>query len=94
MRTLSNLQIVRNFKTIRIIIIFLSEKQLWNKNVKKNHMNRDSHITFSPISQSSFFEEVFFLILASSRKKLREYIKLLKFDVLVKKNLIQIRLKI
>ena len=56
-------------------------------------MNRDSHIASSPISQSSVFEEVRYLILASSQRKLRGYIEFVKFDVTVKKN-IQIRLKL
>ena len=52
----------------------------------KKHVNRDSHIASSPISQSSFFEEVRCLILASSQKKLRGYIEFLKFDVIKKKS--------
>ena len=31
----------------------------------KKHVNRDFHITFSPISQNFFFEEVCFLIMAT-----------------------------
>ena len=49
-------------------------------------MNRNSHIASSPISQSCFFEEVRCLILASSQRKLRGYIELLKIDVTIKKN--------
>ena len=49
-------------------------------------MNWDSHIASSPISQSFFFKEVCYLILASSQRKLREYIEFLKFDVRIKKN--------
>ena len=52
----------------------------------KKHANRDSHIASSPISQSSFFEKVCCLILASSRRKLHGYIEILKFDVTIKKN--------
>ena len=51
----------------------------------KKDVNRDSHIASSPILQSSFFEEVRCLILASSQRKLRVYIKFLKFDVTIKK---------
>ena len=54
------------------------------KNLKKD-VNRDSHIASSPISYSFFFEEVCCLILASSQRKLREYIEFLKFDVTIKK---------
>ena len=54
--------------------------------MKKKHVNRDSHIASSPISQSSFFEEVRRLILASSQRKLRRNIEFLKFDVTIKKN--------
>ena len=46
---------------------------------------------FPRISQSSFFEEVRCLILASSQRKLRGHIEFLKFDITIKK--IQIRLK-
>ena len=48
-------------------------------------MSRDSYIASSPISQSSFFEEVRYLILASSQRKLRGYVEFLTFDVAVKK---------
>ena len=58
--------------------------------IKKN-VNRYSHITSSPITQSRFFEKVRFLILASTQRKRREYIEFLKFDVTIKK--IQIRIK-
>ena len=44
-------------------------------------MNRNSHISSSPISQSSFFEEVRCLILASSQRKIRGHIEFLKFDI-------------
>ena len=58
-------------------------------------MNRDSHIASSPISQSSFFEELRYLILASSKRKLRGCIDFLKFDVRVKKiKKIHIRLRL
>ena len=40
---------------------------------------------FSSILQSSFFEKVCCLILASSEKKLHEWIEILKFDVTIKK---------
>ena len=49
-------------------------------------MNQDSHISSSSISQSSYFEEVCCLILASPQKKLRGYIEFKKFDVTIKKN--------
>ena len=49
------------------------------------HVDRLSHIASSLIPQSSFFEEVRYLILASSQTKLRGYIEFLKFDVTVKK---------
>ena len=50
----------------------------------KKHVNWDSYIASSPILQSSFFKEVCCLILTSSQKKLRGYIKFLKFDVTIK----------
>ena len=56
-----------------------------NSNIKKKDMNPDSRIASSPISQSFFSEEVLCLILASSKGKLREYIKFFKFDVTIKK---------
>ena len=56
----------------------------YSNTFQKKDMNRDSHIASSPISQSFFFEEVRCLILASSQRKLREYIELLKFDVTIK----------
>ena len=56
-----------------------------NFNVKKKNLNPDSHIAFSSTSQSFFFEEVCCLILASSQRKLHEYIEFLKFDVTIKK---------
>ena len=56
-----------------------------SKKFLKKEVNRDSHIAFSPISQSSFFDEIRCLILASSQRKLREYNKFLKFDVAIKK---------
>ena len=61
-------------------------------------LNRDSHIASLPISdfdyRSSFFEELSYLILAFSQRKLRGYIEFLKFDVTVEKILkIEIRLK-
>ena len=48
----------------------VTEKSDMKKSPKKN-VNRDSYIASSPISQSSFFEEVRYLILASSQRKLR-----------------------
>ena len=48
------------------------------KHVEKKDVNRDSHITFLPISRSSFFEEIYCLILASSQRKLRGYIEKFK----------------
>ena len=51
---------------------------------KEKDVNRDSHIASSPILQSSFFEKVRCLILASSQRKLRGYIKILKFDMIKK----------
>ena len=48
-------------------------------------MNRDSHIASSSISQSSFFDEVWCSILASSQRKFRGYIEFEKFDVTIKK---------
>ena len=56
-----------------------------SKKFLKKEVNRDSHIASSPISQSSFFDEIRCLILASSQRKLREYNKFLKFDVTIKK---------
>ena len=53
----------------------------------KKDVNRDSHIASSPIPQISFFEEVRYLILASSQRKLRGYIACLTFDVTVKKKI-------
>ena len=59
-------------------------KIFFRKNKKKD-VNLDSHTASSPISQSCFFEEVRYLILASShQKKLRGYIEFLKFDVTIK----------
>ena len=43
----------------------------------KKDVNRDSHITSSPILQSSFFKGVRCLILASSQRKLRGNIEFL-----------------
>ena len=65
----------------------IKKKQIQNcKNFNfKKHVNRDSHIAFSAISQSSFFEKVCCLILDSSQKKLYEYIEILKFDITIKK---------
>ena len=48
-----------------------------NVTIVKKDVNRDSHIAFSPISQSSFFKGVRCLILASSQRKLRGYIEFL-----------------
>ena len=44
---------------------------------KKQDVNLNSHIASSPISQSSIFKGVRCLILASSQRKLRGYIKFL-----------------
>ena len=63
---------------------FFSRKQLAQWGSKK-HMNQDSHIASSLISQSCSFEEVRCYILASSQRKLLGYIKFLKFDVTKKK---------
>ena len=52
---------------------------------KKTHVNRDYHIAPAPISQSSFFEKVCCLILASLQKKFHRYIEMLKFDITIKK---------
>ena len=60
-------------------------KQLWRNSLVKKDVNRDSHIASSPILQSSFFEEVRYLILAFSQRKLRGYIEFLKFVVTVRK---------
>ena len=43
----------------------------------KKHVN--------PISQSSFFEKVWCLILASSQRKLYGYTEIFKFDITIKK---------
>ena len=51
----------------------------------KKNVNRDSHIAFSPIPQSYFFEELRSLILASSQRKLRGDIEFLKFDITIEK---------
>ena len=62
---------------------FKSIKKVYQKqNLKEN---RDSHIAFSPISQSSFFERLRCLILASSQKKLYGYIEILKSYITIKK---------
>ena len=50
---------------------------IYNINISKKDVNRDSHIASSPISQSSFFKGVRWLILASSQRKLRGYIEFL-----------------
>ena len=39
--------------------------------IEKKHVNRDSHVTFLPISQGCFFVEVYRSILVSSQRKLR-----------------------
>ena len=49
--------------------------------IEKKHVNRDSHVTFLPISQSCFSEEVYRSVLASSQRKLREYIEYFLFEV-------------
>ena len=66
------------------------ERSIKGFQIKKD-VNRDSYIAFSPISQSSFFEEVRRLILASSQRKLRGHIEFFKFDIRIKKNFNQIR---
>ena len=48
-----------------------------SEKLPKKHVNRDSHIASSPISQSSFFKEERCLILASAQRKLRGYIEFL-----------------
>ena len=53
--------------------------------ILNKHVYRDSHITSSAISQSSFFEEVCGLIFASSHIKLHGYIDFFKFHVTIKK---------
>ena len=45
--------------------------------LKKKDVNRDSHIAYSPITQSCFFKEVRCLILASSQRKPRGYTEFL-----------------
>ena len=40
-----------------------------------------------PITQSCLFEEVCYLILASSQRKLREYVEFIKFDVTIEKRM-------
>ena len=54
---------------------------IWKKisyiNDMKKDVNRDSHISSSPILQSSFFKGVRCSILASSERKLRGYIEFL-----------------
>ena len=57
----------------------------WGSTREKKHVNRDSHIASSPISQSFFFEKVCYSILASSQKKLHGYIEILKFYITIKK---------
>ena len=54
--------------------------------IDERDVNPDSHIASSPISQSYFFKEVRYLILASSQRKLYGYIEFSKFDVTVKKS--------
>ena len=44
----------------------------------------DSHIASSPILQSSFFEKVCCLTLASSQRKLHGYIEIKKFVITMK----------
>ena len=50
----------------------------------KKHVNRYSYIVFLSMSQSSFFEEVFRLVLDFSQRKLRGCIEFLEFDVTIK----------
>ena len=66
---------------------------LWSVKAVQNkkHVNRDTYIASSPISQSSFFKEVWCLILASSQRKLRGYIEYWKLDVTIKKKLSKIK---
>ena len=47
------------------------------------HVNRDSHIASSTISQSSLFDKVCCSLLASSQRKLHGYIEVLKFDITI-----------
>ena len=62
--------------TVEIIALF--KVPFFNiKSCKKKDVNRDSHIASSPISQSSFFQGVSYLILPSSQRKLRGYIEFL-----------------
>ena len=75
---------VRNFAPIK-------KNEEDSGNTSKKDVNQNSHIAFSPISQSFFFKGVRCLILASSQRKLSGYIEFLKLDVTIKKN--QIRLK-
>ena len=63
----------------------LTKKHSFLSEEAKKHVNRDSHIASSPISQSSFFEKVGCLILASSQRKLHGYIEILKFNTTIKK---------
>ena len=63
---------------INFIINYYKNANKWKQNQKK-HINWDPDIASSLISQSSFFEEVCCLILASSQRKLRGYIEFLKF---------------
>ena len=52
---------------------------------QKKHVNQDSHIASSSILQSSFFEEVWWLILAFTQRTLRGYNEFLKFRGTIKK---------
>ena len=60
---------------------FSFEGKFFNNNtiiLKRKHVNRNSHAASSPISQSSFFEGVCSLILASSQIKPRAWRQNLK----------------
>ena len=52
----------------------------------KKHVNQDFHIASSLISQSSFFEKIYYLILSSWQRKFYGYIEIIKFDITIKKN--------
>ena len=67
--------ISQNF--LEIFIHFFEE-------IYKKHVNWDSHIASSPISQSCFFEEARCSILASSQRKFRGH-EFLKFDITINK---------
>ena len=72
-------RILLNYGHVKVLIKFCCQYN------EENDVNRDFHIASSLISQSSFFEEVRYFILASSQRKLCGYIAFFKFDVTVKK---------